>query len=220
MISVIKKLSLILCFAYGIANAGSMGPEESFLSSGFYLGADIGIADLVNKESTAGDHHHFSATGFVGGGLVGYEQAILEQLNIGLEFFANANAMNLSARQLYNGNPSYRASARYNLGLRLLPSYSFNPTTSGHVILGYSSGHFSVKDNGDYGVIDTQFYKNGFQSGFGLKTHLFPNIMLRGDVIYTTYSSAANYGKTPPNTLIYHNQFSTLESDLTLVYQF
>lgn len=59
------------------ALAGSVGPIASVKPyDGFYVAGDIGVANLIDKESTLYlpgqyDNHQFSSTGFVGGGMVG-----------------------------------------------------------------------------------------------------------------------------------------------------
>ncbi|MDP3704345.1 MAG: outer membrane beta-barrel protein [Legionellaceae bacterium] len=210
------------------AFAGTMGPvviAEPY--NGFYIGGDIGVANLADKESTLYapgqyDRHQFSSTGFVGGGMIGYDYGVIDRLKLGVEGFMNGTALNSAAEQKYGTQPSFNANMRYNAGVRLLPGYEFSPSTVGHVLLGYSYGKFNLKDTGNYGLIDTGLSRNGFQAGLGLKVPChFKNLSLRGDVIYTTYGSSTSLGQSvtlaPQN---YNNSFSTIEGNLSLVYKF
>ena len=75
---------------------------------------------------------------------------------------------------------------------------------------------------GDYGFIKTGISANGFQSGLGMKIPCyFKNLFLRGDVMYTTYGSKTSLGLSSSLTpLNYHNNFATLEGNLSLIYKF
>lgn len=218
-------LGLGLCTS-GAAFAGTMGPISAEPYDGFYLGADIGVANLMDKESTpyqpgVYDRHQFGATGLVGGGMIGYDYSVNERFKLGLEGFINATALNLAAEQLYNPFPSYNVSMRYNTGVRVLPGYEFSPGTIGHVLLGYSYGQLHINDNGDYGYIDRNIAANGFQAGLGLNVPFYlKNLSLRGDLIYSNYGTYNSLGSstsfTPQN---YSNNFSVLEGNLSLVYK-
>lgn len=200
----------------------------------FYLGGDIGIANLVDKESTptpAQAMHHLGATGLVGGGFAGYDFSIQEHLKLGIEWFMNATNLNASSYQNYadlNGNsPVYTAHMKYNLGIRALPGYAFTPDTIGYAILGYSYGKFNIQDNGNYGYVSNSIDENGFQCGAGIRTPLWNHIYLRTDVLYTLYASSqingisTNSEGNPGTSLIsYTNNFSTLEADVGFVYKF
>ena len=210
------------------AFAGSMGELISLPGyNGLYLGGDIGFANLIDKQSTlyipgAYDKHQLSATGFVGGGMLGYDYSLMERIKLGVEGFINGTALNLSTQQLYTPHVSYNSNMRYTAGVRLLPGYEFSPATIGHLMLGYSYGSFNIKDNGDYGFINTGLASNGFQSGLGLNVPChFKNLSLRGDVVYTTYSAKTSDGLSP--TLLsqnYYNNFATIEGNLSLIYKF
>lgn len=206
-----------------IATAGTMGAEEQpLLYNGLYLGLSIGASDLIDKESTANDLHHFSSTGIIGGGLVGYDHSIDQKLKLGLEWFMNANGMNVAAKQNYGNKPSYKANSRYTVGFHLLPGYEFNPGTVGHVLLGYAYNKFNISDNGNYGFINDQFKRSGFQCGLGAKTNLPKQFALRGDVVYTGYAPQTSYGisaEPPFLTQLYNNNFATVEASMTLLYK-
>ncbi len=190
----------------------------------FYIGADVGIASLVDNESTntPQDSHRLSATGAVGGGFIGYDFTLREQLKLGLEGFINATDLNLSDNQNYAPTSSYKVSMSYSAGFRLIPGYELTPDTIGELILGYAYGKFNVSDNGNYGIINTHFSKSGFQYGLGLKTFIYKNFSVRADVLYTTYSSQTSDGvttSTPASTQVYKNNLSTLEGNLALIYK-
>ena len=210
---------------YAFASTLSTQPTHSHYNN-FYIGADIGAASLMDKESTnipIRDIHNLSAAGIVGGGLIGYDFTLHDPWKLGLEGFMNATDLNLSTNQNYAPSASYKVNMHYNLGLRMLPGYEFTAGTVVHAILGYSYGSFHVKDNGDYGIINTQFSKSGFQCGLGMKTPVYKTLSIRGDVIYTAYLSQNSSGlttSTPASTQIYYNNLSALEGDLSLIYKF
>ncbi len=220
-------LGLGLCSSVSLY-AGTMGPLLSIEPyNGFYIGADVGVANLMDKESTpylpgVYDRHQFSATGLVGGGLLGYDYSVNERIKLGIEGFINATALNSAAEQHYSSFSSYNVNMKYNTGARVLPGYEFSPGTVGHILLGYSYGKFNIKDNGDYGFIDKGLSANGFQAGLGFNVPLhYKNLSLRGDVLYTGYGANNSLGLssslTPEN---YYNHFSVIEGNLALVYKY
>lgn len=227
MIMKIKKTALILfSLSANIALAGSMGMGEApDRYDGIYLGADIGVSNLLDKETHLIDPetHHLGSLGIVGGGFIGYDYSIAEQIKLGIEGFINANGLNASIHH-YDTGTNYSVNARYNGGIRLLPGYEFNPGTIGHLILGYSNARFNVQDNGTYGYINNTFNQSGFQSGLGWKTNLFQRLAVRLDALYTTYAnkSSTGIGLTGASSpyQYYINDFSTLEANLSLIYKF
>ena len=205
-------------------HAGTLG-STPYLDQGFYLGGNIGIHNLNDKESTTSPpaQHQLGATGILGGGLLGYDFNVNEQLTLGAEWFMNAVGNSVAAEQFYTPVSSYTAKMRYEIGARLLPSYILSPRTRGHLILGYSNGNFTLHDNGDFGFIDKQFSQNGFQVGLGAMTSLltYRSFFLRGDLIYTIYAANTALGiGTQNQSQTYENNFSTLTGNLTLTYKF
>ena len=193
--------------------------------NGVYIGAAVGASDLLDSEKTTNsvtDIHHFSAIGFIGGGLIGYDLTLHNKFKLGLEGFINGTTASASATQNYSPESSYNISMNYNTGLRILPGYEFSPGTVGYLLLGYSYGNFSIKDTGDYGFINQSFGENGFQFGLGIKTPIYKNFSIRGDLIYTAYASQTSYGLTnpPTETQTYYNTPATFEGMLSLVYKF
>jgi hypothetical protein len=224
-----KRLSVfsmgLVCSS--VVFAGAMGPVSLNKSyDGFYIAGDIGVANLVDKESTPYqinlyDRHQFSATGIVGGGMVGYDYSPMDAIKLGVEGFINAVGLNVAAESQYTAN-SFNANMRYDAGVRLLPGYEFSPGTIGHILLGYAYGKFNINDNGNYGFIDKGISANGFQAGLGVKAPCFSeHLTLRGDAIYTVYGSNTTAGLSPTLTpQNYYNNFATIEGNLSLVYKF
>ncbi|MGC1182653.1 hypothetical protein [Legionella sp.] len=203
--------------------AGTLGSPFN----GAYIGGNIGVANLLDKESTLYapglyDQHQFSATGFLGGGMVGYDYSITNRIKLGVEGFINGTALNIAAEQKYAGSPSFNANMRYSTGFRLLPGFEFVPGTIGHIVLGYSYGKFNIKDSGNYGYINSSISNPGFQTGLNINVPCyFQNLSLRGDMLYTTYSSHSSLGlSTALIPLNYYDNFATLEGNLSLIYKF
>ncbi len=221
-----KKLSLItLLWFTHTSFAGIMGDAELDHYTGFYVGTNIGVSDLINAQSTENplQSHQLSATGVVGGGLAGYDLSVYNSFKIGFEGFMNANGLNIATRSFTPPSNSYTTSSQYNAGLRVLPGFEFYPDTIGHILLGYSNAKFTLRDSGDYGYIDQELNKSGFQCGLGMKSRITNQISIRIDALYTTYSGISSIGgsNTPGFTYqTYNNNFSTLEGDLTLIYKF
>lgn len=192
----------------------------------FYVGANLGLASLTDKESTnnpINDTHYLSSTGLLGGALVGYDFTLRDQFKLGLEAFANVADLSIADNQNYAPITSYTVNMRDNYGIRLLPGFALTPGTVGHLIVGYSYGKFSINDNGNYGIVGTQFNKSGIQFGAGVTTALFKNISVRFDVLYTDYASQSTNGvttTTPPGIQSYQNNLAVLEGNLALIYKF
>lgn len=207
--------------------AGVMGGVDGTYSppyDGFYVGADVGLSNLLDKES----HVNFSETqrlgglGIIGGGFVGYDYSITDRVKLGLEGFGTANGLNTST-QHFNTDTSYNVSSQYSAGFRVLPGYELIPGAIGHIILGYSTTQFRIKDNGNYGFINYSTNKNGFQSGLGFLISLTQSVLIRFDGSYTTFASESKRGTskvTPMAYQYYTNDFSTFAGDLSLVYKF
>lgn len=226
MVLAYRKLSYfaLIFFIELPAIAGTMSTTESTYN-GLYVGGTIGLSNLVNPTNTSYPlaAHHMGATGIIGGGLIGYEYSLSPQTKISLEAFGNANGINTSSIQLYSPASSYRVSARYNAGVRVLPGYQFNPAAQGYIVLGYTNLGYKISDNGDYGYINTSGSTNGFQSGLGMKTSVTQHCSIRFDALYSIYQQTSNVGLsnlTPSGPQVYQNSLSTLEGDLTLLYTF
>jgi opacity protein-like surface antigen len=203
--------------------AGVMGGELPLQSAYGYLGADIGIMGLNDKESSllpSPSRHRLGTTGINGGGFIGYAIPINDPFIVSIEGFGHAISAQADATQNYGLQPQYQISMSYDAGIRLLPSYLITPSTLGYLILGYSYGQFHVQDNGNYGYVNDSFSENGFQAGLGLKTEILPPLSLRFDLAYTYYGSQTTYGRTLTGFQAYQNNLATIEANLALVYSF
>jgi opacity protein-like surface antigen len=187
--------------------------------NGFYIGADVGAADFMDKEShtVTPESHQLGSIGAVGGIFIGYDYGLNNKVRLAVEGFADATDLNTSLQHASN---TYKMDQDYNLGLRLLPEYVFTPFTVGHVILGYANGRFHINDNGVYGLINTSYNQSGFQTGLGVTTALKNNIFIRLDALYDTYPSKTNQGVglTSP-TQSYSNRFSQLAGEFSVIYK-
>ncbi len=203
--------------------AGVMGNDASYQSNYAYLGGQIGLMGLADKQSSllpSPSTHRLSATGLLGGGFVGYALPISERVVLGFEGFGNGISANATATQNYGTQPQYQIDMSYNAGVRALPSYLVTPNALGYLILGYSYAQFHIQDNGNYGYVNDSFSGNGLEAGLGLKTELMVPLSLRFDVIYTYYGSETTYGRTLTGFQAYQNNLATLEANLALVYSF
>lgn len=210
--------AFIYFFCVSSVFAGQM--ETSLINkNGFYIGADIGVADLMNKESHSvmPESHQLSDIGAVGGIFIGYDYGFNHYLRGALEGFVDATGLNTSIQHASN---TYKMKQYYNIGIRVLPEYVFTPFTVGHVILGYVNGRFNINDNGVYGLINTNYNRNGFQVGLGVTTAVRSNIFLRLDALYDAYTSNTNQGVglTTP-TQLYTNRFSQLAGEFAVIYK-
>lgn len=226
MILISRQLTALTIFLSitNVAIGGTMGAISPFYDA-LYIGGDIGISNLINATSTNNPlaAHHMSATGIVGGGLLGYDYTIIDRIKLGIEGFGNANGLNVSSIQSYAPAASYQVNARYNVGVRILPGYQFNGGAVGYAVLGYTNARFKITDNGNYGYIDQAFNKSGFQCGLGMKAPITQRLSIRGDALYGIYGNASNIGISnvaPYGPQTYFNHFSTLEADLTVIYKF
>ncbi len=214
----IQYLLIFIFFLY--ANLGQCKVQNAT-----YIGASVGVASLASNETTHEPqiiNHKLSNTGFSGGGLLGYEYSITNDVKLGIEGFVNANTQQLTALHLYDDITSYHLKARYNVGLRILPAYAFISDAIAHVILGYSNAQFTIQDNGDFGFINEHFNKNGFQSGVGIISKISPSVSIRLDGLYTKYRPDSRKGirASFPIVQYYQNNMSTLELNLMLIYNF
>lgn len=207
-----------------VSFAGVMGETEMFSPyDGFYLGANIGVSNLLDKLSYVNglESAQLGSVGFVGGGFLGYDYSVSDRVKLGMEFFGQGNALNTSV-QYYDPSTTYQLSSRYSLGFRVLPGYEFLPGAIGHVILGYSNTQFRMQDNGAYGFLNESVHKSGFQSGLGFLVAATPSFLVRLDAMYTNFASQSNKGYTavPQQYQYYTNDFSLFDGALSLIYKF
>lgn len=212
----------LLMLVSPLTQAGTVGDDtlSSLYDNGFYIAGNLGLENLLDNESHTlyPEKHELGALGILGGGFIGYDYAFGAQATLALEFFADA----IGAQTSIGHTPSrYTMNEQYDLGFRLLPKYRFNEDATAHLILGYVNGHFSIADNGVYGVVASNFNSSGFQTGFGFTTTLTTHLMTRLDMLYNLYASNSSAGSyiTPPARQTYQNQFNTLIGQLSLVFK-
>jgi hypothetical protein len=192
------------------------------VQNGFYLGVDAGVTNLMDKESHSvfPESHQLGDIGASGGGFLGYDFCLSNKTRMAVEIFVDAVGSQTSIKHAGN---TYKMNQQYNAGIRLLPAYLFTSSTMGHVILGYANSRFQIKDNGVYGLINTNYNQGGFQTGLGLATEVQNNFFVRVDALYTMYSSSTHQGAglvDAPAVQSYTNRFSTLAGEVGLYYEF
>lgn len=218
------KVWLLLLLFTKVLFAGSMGALDMPSTDGFYIGADIGVSNLMDKQSVliVPTTNHLGEIGIVGGGYIGYDYSLTDLLKLGFEVFGNANGLNTSIQHYYS-NTAYSVSSKYNAGFRILPGFAFNQSTVLHILLGYSNAEYQILDNGTFGYIDKTYNKSGFQSGLGWTSDITQHLLLRFDGMYTVYLGQSSTGVNityPPQFQYYTNDLSTLETEISLVYKF
>ncbi len=204
--------------------ASSRNFDEPIME-GIYLGPNIGLSSLMDSQSNSnlGYKHLFSGTGFVGGGLIGYDRTIFEKFNLGVEAFGQVNRLSFVSTRNFDQHRYYKGRSHYNTGIRIIPGLKFDPTAIGHALIGYSSALFLAKDANNYGVFEKKTTRGGFQCGLGLETKLYKKISIRADTLYTFYSAfrSPGYSLLPSSvSQTYLNAFSTLEGSLSVIYRF
>ena len=200
--------------------AGAEPILDEQVRGGFYIAGDIGASGFIDKEQhfSNPETHQEGAMALIGGGYLGYRTNFLTTYHLALEVFADATGSNSTITHVPF---TYRQRQRYDVGVRVLPEYSFTPKTTAHVILGYTNGRFHITDNGVYGFINAGVNKSGFQTGIGFSTAFTDCLALRMDALYSIYGSQTNIGNglTAGSVQVYRNTFSNLAGELSLVYQ-
>lgn len=224
MMSCFKKMHLALLFLFAhSAYGGSMGFDFNPYD-GIYIGADIGVSVLNVQASTyfPSSSIDLAHTGIVGGGLIGYDFNVGQRFKIGVEFLANGTGLSASSRRL-NERTSFTAQQSYYLAPRVLPGFLFYDKVVGHLILGYTNGHFTIKDSAQHGFLNKTANQSGFQAGLGMKTELIQNFTLRADAVYSIYQTLSATGGSNTNFYAYqkyNNELSSIEGNLILIYKF
>lgn len=197
-------------------------PQKICYFDGFYIGGQLGVSSLKNKESTANppEIHTFGDTKFAGGGLAGYDFGY-QMFKMGIEGFFNGQ--NTDAKAIHNqNNTRLTFKNNYTWGFRALPGLEVTPGTVAHLIVGYANGHFKLKDNGAYVLTHKNYHKSGLQLGAGIKTLAWSNFVLRLDALYTLYGkksyNTVHAGDFTPDKI--HNKAHTLEAFVVLAYKF
>jgi outer membrane immunogenic protein len=220
------------------AAAVALVASTTAMAEGFYVGAGAGAIDLNNKVTvTSNDGTGNTSSNYQAGKIglngvltVGYAWDLANGYVLGLEAFGGAATPkdSLTITDYDTGNASTSLKLRYNYGARVLPGYQITSNTIGYGILGYTRADMKVNISGvgntDLQSLNSTQRFSGYQVGFGAKTNVTRNIDIRGDVIYTGYSSKTfNFSNTNGNGTGTENQKlqpCSLEGDLFVVYKF
>jgi opacity protein-like surface antigen len=174
-----------------IAILSSVITGSIFANEGFYIGGGGGLT-FVRTEVTpslANTRFDLGGFGFTGGGIVGYDIGIADEMDLALEFFANGTTTRNRIRNNNIGGGHLTFSERYNWGFRILPGFQMFKDVQTHLILGYVRGNLRININGQLGTLSKDFNANGYQVGGGLTLPLSCNVALRMDGIFTGYGS-------------------------------
>lgn len=192
------------------------------LSQGFYLGGELGYDYAKIYEnfsfpfttshgpSQLDGYAHSAATGFVGGGLIGYGKMLTNKLYLGTEILANGSQASTKNQATYShfhdtglydhDGYSNVISFKNNVGISFLPGFQANKNNLFYGRLGYSLAHVSSTENVIfYGQpfnlpLTTTPYTNsyspsGFSYGLGFETAFINQLSVRGEFIHTDYRS-------------------------------
>lgn len=218
----IKSLFSIFCaFFPSFLLAGAMGNLGEIISQrSLYVGGTIGAGDFINKEmhTVSPETHQLGTINFMGGAFVGYDYPWASWFHTALEAFGDGTGFNLT---ISHPPYAYTMQQRYDVGVRVLPAYYFNPQFSTHALLGYVSGGFKIHDNGTYGFINQYYNQSGFQTGLGFTNNLSSNFLVRLDGIYNIFGRQNSIGRTSSGQYqTYSNSFSSFIGAASLIYQF
>ena len=217
------------------------------LSHGAYVGGELGYDyskityenflfkfPTSHGPSTLSGDAHFAATGFVGGGFVGYGQSLPNHLYLGAELFANGVTSSTSNEAVYDhfhaigrydGNGyNNTVSVKNNVGISILPGIQIHQNVLFYGRLGYSQAHISGNENIVFyseplGLPESRIphpfssSPNGFHYGLGIETALVKQFSLRAELNHTDYQSF----KTRLNNAM---TVSTNQAMLSLLYHF
>ena len=213
-----KKTLLVGAVALAVTGAAS--------ADGFYVGAGLGgiglhqaanltYSDILGDSATISNDG--GALGVTGGLLAGYNFNFANQLNLGVEAFANAT----SAKQTLlftaaSGDETetntISLKEKYNYGARFVPGYQVTPDSDIHALVGYVRGHFAT-DNQNNNA-------NGFQLGLGSTTSVTKEFSLRGDFIYSGYKTKTESGSdSTGDSYTFSQRNNTLEGVISGEYK-
>ena len=193
-------------------------PDADALSHGAYVGGELGYDysklyenvlfpfTTSHGPSTLTGYMHSAATGFVGGGFIGYGQTFTNHLYLGIELIANGSTASTNDQMVYDhfhdiglyDGDGYRStlSIKNNLGISILPGIKINQKALFYGRLGYSQAHISGKESiiffseplglpqsiTPYALSSSP---NGFSYGLGIETALLNHLSFRGEFIHT-----------------------------------
>lgn len=184
--------------------------------NGWYGGVDIGASSFQDKISiTNAGNATYGVQGGVLGLFGGYDLAFTNCFNLGMEAFLNG--FNNKIKVTNDAGNTLESKLRYNWGVRVLPGYNITPERVVYLLAGYVNGNFRLTDNGNYSVASNSYNSGGYQLGIGGASSISRNLVLRGDIISSSYANKSFNGSSNIN---YKNQLSSLEGEIALVYKF
>lgn len=215
------------------------------MANGFYVGGGAGAIYLKTKLSTTTDftsEHVLRSTStddfptdttFNSTLFLGYGHTFKNKAYLALEAFGNWPSLKTEgeATGAYATNTS-DLSFNSVYGIRLLPGYQLTPKITAYGIVGYARAKVHT-DSTLMGTINSvpslntsssiNETLNGYQLGLGAMTKITEHVSLRGDAIYSSYEHTSPVTTTSSNgelTNTYQQTPYTIETDLSLVYQF
>ena len=203
------------CLLAGTMATLNYSPSQNQL----YIGGDIGVANFLDKEkhTVNPESHQLGSMGILGGGFIGYDRVFTPKLRGAVEIFGDATGFNL---EISHPPHALNINQRYMIGVRVLPEYVFTPQTTSHIILGYVNGKFNINDDGTYGLINTGYHQNGFQTGAGFTQMLNDHFFIRLNGIYNIFAQQNSLGTTSSAlNQTYSETFSSFIGEISLIYQ-
>jgi len=203
-------------------HAGDMGKPKLDWLSGVYVGGEIGYdyAKVYNNyeysfttshgPSVTTGFNHLAATGFVGGGFIGYRQTVHDIFYWGVEILGNGSTASGVSESVYTHSHASGAydsngynsaiSIKNNFGASFLPGIKLNKSASLYGRIGYSQAHIKGNDtlifySEPLGVPQSRTphtfssSPNGLSYGLGFEAAVTHTLGVRADVIHTDYQS-------------------------------
>lgn len=214
-------IALLACSTFVFGGEQAPSPYPSKLEAFPYIGANVGAAGFLNRESTSSpdEAHHLGALGFTGGGYFGYEFRT-SRFDFSVEIFGNGELAEAKILHYENGST---LKERYiaNYGIRVLPGCRITPSSTLYLLAGYVRGEFKILDNGAYGTIDKRYGSNGYQVGLGTKIDITRLFSIRLDTNYSGFASQTKNGlSTTGVSNHYTSRPSSLEGLISFVLNF
>jgi outer membrane immunogenic protein len=183
-------------------------PSPLMIRDGFYLGLQAGYDSYRIRAGTTAvsggvsytNNPVLNASGFVGGGYLGYGQYFNDVYYLGAEIFvngSNANSASTASQTSIAGvtNSVYsKVSVGTSYGISLLPGVKVNDASLLYVRLGYNRAHIKgqsqvVSNNVTLLDSSTSSWRSGFNYGLGMEMAFYQNWSVRGEFTHTNYSS-------------------------------
>lgn len=189
-------------------------PPPLMLKDGFYVGGQVGYDSYRIREGyTEGDltaSTVLNATGWVGGGFIGYGQYVTDMFYIGGEIYGNGSGAEVKSSFGDDSEASayHKVQVNANYGVALIPGVRLNDTSLGYLRLGWNWANIKVTNNansndGDYHNSNTHT-ANGFDLGIGIETLVYDNWSVRTEYNHTWFS---NYSAAEARYNVSDNQF-------------